>query len=459
MFKHLRSLAVLIASLLFVSPVFAFGYEHGNNTHFFLGGGVSPLKLNESLAACIKHAGTRQLDGPGVSNTSVVIKAVRNRKELYSTLGASLTISAHSFIGGGKLAADYLEQSEFFDDSLTWVVMAKSDFGRIALNTPELLPKFQKLIDDGKHSEFASTCGTHYFSQETRSASIFAIYTLRNLSQSQKSRLETLIHAGSSVGPLFSGSIESEFKRVLTQAMRSSQMSCHVYAVGGRGVNHLSGLVQSYMEDIGKVGQIIANYVGTLSAENAAPISYQTTSMREFGYREPSPLDYEKRDDVLARHYLLLREGQDISARLFSLILRDTAAAAKLSAAQIAEYKRTHEMLARDLHALHASAVQCYDDPHACSYPATTLPYVAWPPNDAAEQIIDLSALPSRVAQKNLGNRCAPKITLRREKIVEQFEQVLASGCINKREAQELENLRAIPFCVRSLFVGWCPLS
>lgn len=446
----------IFAAAFFAMPIAADQYEQSRDTHFYLGGGVNPLKVNEGLATCIKHAGTYNLDGPGVRNASIVLKAVRNRKELYSTLGASVAISAQSFFGGGKLSADYLEQSEFFDDSLTWVVLAKSDFGRVGLKNPELLPKFQRLIEEGKHDEFAATCGSHYFSQEARSASVFAIYTLRNLSQSQKTRFETILKAGVSFGPIFSGSIESEFKSMLSQAMRSSQLSCHVYAVGGHGAKELSGLIQAYTEDVAKVGHIIANYVSKLGPENAATTSFQTASMREFGHRESMQFDFEKRDDVLAQHYLLMREGQDMSARLFSLIFKNGSAAGKLSENQLAEYKRTYEILTHDLEALHASASRCYRDANACTYPTTTLPYVSWPASEQLiEQCVDLSLLPSRFKGWQRPND-VPAYGVFTNKQCKRIRDVqFRSGCINAREAAELELMAAVPMCIdHSTFIG-----
>jgi len=448
-----RLVTMFCASLVSFSS-HAHSYEHSTSAPFFLGGGINPLKLDEGLANCIKTSVKMALDGPGVSRASVVLKAVKSRKELFSTLGASAAVSAQGFFGSGSLSADYLEQNDFFDDSLTWVVLARTEFGRVALSGPELLPKFQKMIDENRHAEFAATCGTHYIAQQSMGASVFAIYTLRNLSQSQKSRIEALLSAQASFTPRFSGSLEGEFNKVLTQAARSSQMSCHAYAVGGDGINQLSGLIGAYSTDIGRVQRIIEEYVAHLVPEKAAPLRYQAVSMREFGFNEVGSIEFQKRDDVLAQHYFLIREGQDLSTRLYGLIFKGGSATIKLGPEQLAEYRNAHEIITKDLERLHENAMRCYEDARACSYPKANWPVIQWPESEA-EQCIDLS-MPSRIYDMTHPAHIGWYQKFSKEQCGRTNDEELANNCINEREAAELKLLGAVPLCMNSKFVTWC---
>jgi hypothetical protein len=455
-------LAFAFAGALVPLPLNAFPYEYSAAAPFFLGSGINPLKLNEGLATCVRHSGQIALDGPGVSGASVILKAVKSRKELFSVLGASVAVSAQTFIGGGSLSADHLEQNDFFEDSLTWVLLARTEFGRVGLNNPELLAKFQKMIDENRHAEFAAACGTHYIAQQTMGASVFAIYTLRNLSQSQKSRIEVLLKAGASLGPIFSGNLEAEFKNVLAQATRSSQLSCHVYAVGGSGISDLSGLVEGYWTDIGRVQQTIGRYVATLTPKRAAPIRYEAISMREFGYREASPVDFQRRDDVLAKYYFIIREGEDLSTRLYGLIFKGRSVSSKLGIEQLQEYRRLYDAIVKDLERLHESAVRCYDDPRACAYPTATWPSFQWPDGDAdaraatgADQCIVDQTMPSRIANRERPVGRGWYQDLSKEECAYYRALGVSRKCINRREAVELQMIGAAPLCLDSKFVAW----
>lgn len=112
----------------------------------------------------------------------------------------------------------------------------------------------------------------------------------------------------------------------------------------------------------------------TMTVENAVPIAYQSASMEQFGYRETSPLDSEKRDHVLARYYLIASEGNRMAARLFDVIGRLNGIEHRLTDAQVSKYKAAYAALLSDLETLHKEANTCLADARQCPPPKLTSP-------------------------------------------------------------------------------------
>jgi hypothetical protein len=436
----------LIASLFLISSssLLAKKYGYHDGVPFRIGYGFDPAHPSEPYRRCISHDGEERIDGNGSFQSSIVLRSIKSREDLFRELGVSVELAAHAFFASGKANVSYFDQMDFFEDGLSWAVIGKVNYGRVGLKNVELLPKFQKMLDDSKYDDFAAACGTHYLAEETRGATVFAVYTLHNLSQVQKTKIESLLQAGASL-PFAGASIESEFRNVVKEASRSSQVDFRTFALGGAGLVQLSSLATD-ADDIRKVQQTIREYLKTMTVENAVPISYMSASMKQFGFREASSLDLEKRDQVLAQHYLIASEGRHIANRLFATIGRLGSLENQATQTRAAQYKQMYESLLRDLELLYAEANRCYADARQCVFPTMTLPYVRWPAETHIEPSrTDLIGMPSRILDTTRPGS-VPSRKMTSDSICEERRvSSLRSGQINEREYIELKTMRAMP--------------
>ena len=77
---------------------------------------------------------------------------------------------------------------------------------------------------------FYTRCGREWVSTETRGVLIAVIYTIKNVSQSQRSKLEAAVSGGFS-GIVLKLDVEAKLKQIFETAFVSNYYSAHVHAI------------------------------------------------------------------------------------------------------------------------------------------------------------------------------------------------------------------------------------
>jgi hypothetical protein len=172
------------------------------------------------------------------------------------------------------------ESEDMFDsDSFNFGLRGITQFGEIGLLNPRLNAEAEALKKNAP--AFYARCGREWVSEETRGVEIALIYSIKNVSQSQRSRLEASLSAGLNGGALFGGDISSKLTQIASTAFMSNYYTVRVFAIGGHGVSDFADTI-SHLDEPTQVLNKISEYMKSLQYEESVPLSFQTGSLDQF---------------------------------------------------------------------------------------------------------------------------------------------------------------------------------
>ena len=248
-----------------------------------LGVGFSPNDVSVPKLPCVQAQ--RGAFENGALSTSFSSVLVTNAEQLKSALGIDLKIDA-SFLGGSVGGQFNYSDSALFDEkSVTLVVQATTEFGRIALQAPITLTDSAKALL-ATPTKFANACGTRLVSVERRGASVSAIITIDSLSQGDKQSISAGLSASGGFGPV-SGSASAAFKTEMARAAQSGRLNIQVVATGGTGLGGLGKLLVALTtnpDSLDKIQAGLGDYLSQFNADNSVPIGFHVLSMSDLGY-------------------------------------------------------------------------------------------------------------------------------------------------------------------------------
>lgn len=382
------------------------------------------------------------MDGTVARRSEVNIRVVESRKELFRELNLSFSITAHSFFVNGDAGATYLDETNFQEDSLVWLVIGTVDFGRVRLKNAKLKDFAADLLKNNNHEEFQRQCGMHYVSQERRGASVFALYTLKNLSNKEKRDFKAWLNFNTSNIPFVSVESKNKFSKALAEFARNKQLSFRIFAIGGKGISALSEVPKSE-GDITKIREIVGSYLGGFTLDNAVPLEFLSSSFEQFGWKPSSTDNWNRRDVVLSEYYFLASSIDADRKRLNDILHTQRDAYRHLSAKENENLQRLLKERTDLWNRLHNEAQACIAATEKCAFPQLETETIIWP------RTMEALARSSRVWLLHL-----PAMTT---VIMPEMSQVecdlqrkyaLRSGCIDEDELAELESINAAPLCL-----------
>ena len=293
-----------IVNLVFPARVQAAVYGYHPDTTLKLMGGFDPQRPTNQGLTCL--GGTPAPIEGGTVGANFNATVVKSREELLRILHVDASLSGRYGLFSGGASFSYDNQYSFEEDSLTWAIYADSDFGRV--DVPDAHPNkyAQDLIKAKKWTQFKAGCGTEVVVGERHEGSVAAIFSIRNLSQSQKSDLEAKATFGAS-GGIWSASAQANYHKFVSEASQLSTIKVTVAVVGGQGIQVLSGLAADY-DDLQKITDVIRTYIAGLNFQNSIPTQYFTTDWAAFGYEGPE-LDVTQQSEVLGSLYILYQDS------------------------------------------------------------------------------------------------------------------------------------------------------
>ncbi len=267
--------------LVFTLPSFAGVYNYYPESTMSLGRGFNPFKPTQQYQECFEHDGEEEIDTEGAVSTDVIINLVKSYKDLYQYLRFSASAAASFKVYSGSASIEFEEESMFHSDSLTWLILFRSDFGRKGIRAPRLKDEYQEL----SAKELYQKCGSEVATSVRRGSMVYALLTVKNLKQDYKSRLEKQFKAKAS-GSLWSAKMKGHYKEIINSALMSHEVSVKIHAVGGEGLKKFKDLLGKEYVDYQKLPSVLSNYLQHLNKENSAPLQYTTTPLSVFA-KEP----------------------------------------------------------------------------------------------------------------------------------------------------------------------------
>lgn len=441
--------------LLFWSlDCFGHTYTYHPKLSAYLGSGFSIEDPEASFLECVAYDSEEMLDGKSAYRTELAINAIQSQKELLSELGISASVSANTHFASGSAGVSYLNNYQFEENNLTWVLSAKTDFGRVDLEGVRLEPFAQRLLDEGKFLEFEKRCGTHFVSKERRGASIFAIYALHDLSSSQKTQLESYLKV--SVGnKLWTGDLDVSFKKLLMEAAKTNHLDLHILTLGGDGLKQFSQLPQN-LTDLEKIKEILGNYLNTLDFSNSVPLEYHITSMEVFGFKKDRTSDLRRRDLILERLYFATQEKEKLLSKLCDILSLWNTNYRHLTEKDKEVYQASYNKLTQQIDSLYQQAQSCLKDAAACVFPSFQEQPIPkdWP----QMKDCDLLETWSRIHwMEPMSATPLEPVDVNDCEIAR--KQGYSDRCITYKEMEDLRTKSGVPVCVDNRLVTWirCP--
>jgi hypothetical protein len=263
-------------------------YHYYPSCPIYLGAGFSPNDLARAKAPCITFTPmvTDGIDPNTAVATSFFEQLVTSSDQLKEVLSIDAKIDASYMSFGGSASFNYSSEGLFSDNSLTFVITARTEYGRLRADSPKLKPEYENLLNDP--AKFESVCGSRFVVLERRGASASAIVTVFGISKELHDSITASLSVHGGTGP-FSADAAASFNKEVKRATKCSELNIQVVATGGTGLSNLSGVInaRAASSDNAAAGieTALSEFVRGISAQNASPIEYSVISMEFTGWK------------------------------------------------------------------------------------------------------------------------------------------------------------------------------
>ncbi|MEG0619426.1 MAG: hypothetical protein RR557_09025 [Bacilli bacterium] len=255
---------------------------HPNSTAY-IGGNFDPTKPGQFYPACLKQAQIRaesllpgQLAGTPAS-TQFYLKKISSREELYRLLNVSLSASGSYGFFSGDFSGRLEQENTFSKEEFTWIIFGYSNFGKFILDSIELTNEAKLLKDNPK--EFRQRCGTDFVGMEVRAVQAAAVFTIKNLAESERKVLEMSFNASYGGGSPININTKGAYSEFIKKASSFGQIEVNIYAMGGPGVSTLAPIITN-IDKPDLILKTIEKYFDNLTLNQSVPISYNTGSLQ-----------------------------------------------------------------------------------------------------------------------------------------------------------------------------------
>jgi hypothetical protein len=186
-----------VTVLLVTSPVLANDYKYHPSNTLHLGSSFNPLRPYQAYNTCITYDSVIPVQGDhGSITTEFTSNIVNSREELYRHLNVDASLSASYLFASGSASFSLDQEYSFSSHDLTWIVKGATDYGRFVMGGMRLTPEAEALRKNPV--AFAERCGYEFVAQEHRAVQVVAVYTLHDLTESEKTKLSLSISAQAS---------------------------------------------------------------------------------------------------------------------------------------------------------------------------------------------------------------------------------------------------------------------
>lgn len=252
-------------------------YNYSPDSVLKLAGGYDPYKPLNVYPNCIDYDKVQNLDTTDSLSSNVFISLIKSYKDLYkySQFSASAAASYKIFKGGANTFIE--SESMFHSDSLTWLIMFKSDYGRVGLKNPTL----KKELRDLNPVSLRNRCGSEVVLQARKGSMVYLLLTIKNIENKQRKKLESSFSAKVS-GGFWGGKLKASYKKIVNAAMMAHQTSIQFHSIGGPGIEDLADLISKDYVDYEMLPKIMNEYIHNLNSQTAAWTQYQTADINSF---------------------------------------------------------------------------------------------------------------------------------------------------------------------------------
>ncbi|MEW8508783.1 MAG: hypothetical protein AB2598_18995 [Candidatus Thiodiazotropha sp.] len=254
---------------------------HPNST-LTIGAGYVPNDLSLSFPGCISTLSTPM--EMGALSTSITSYIVTSKSRIEEAFGIDAKLSASYLTFSGN--SNYSKSSNYIteNNSVTVVITAKTEFGRIGFpQGAALTPEANNLLN--KPDEFIKKCGSRFVTIERRGALVSVVIQIHGVSDEIKETITAGANASGGIGQL-SGSASVNIKSEIQKASFMGRVTVNVLASGGEGLGSFSDSIKAVLsakDNLEAISSGLADFMKSFKTENSVPIGFHTASMEVMG--------------------------------------------------------------------------------------------------------------------------------------------------------------------------------
>ncbi len=396
-------LAALSASTLNHARAEEEYYSYHPRSILTLGGGFTPSNMSEAKLKCVDFTAVPAPGESAALSTTMNTYFVSSSSKLKSIMGIDVKIEASYLTSKANAGLQLDTERMFKSDSVTLMVLAQSEYGRMLMDQPKLTPYAESLWKT-RPEDFEKECGTHLVRMIRRGAMIAVFVTLTNLTEEQKNKIT--VEAGFEArGEVASATLKSKFQDQMERSHASNSVRTQVISTGGEGISSLADMVRLMTlqpDSLDKIEAAVGQFMKTFTAANPAPIGFYAAP---FGFGiTPGKFVWEhrrqKRLGILADHYGELDAKLD---DIRHLLMPEDPRHAGLTTTQVAGFTRVADQLEEALNVVADSHKACMVERSlkACQMPQYELDAHVVPPMPARPTLLALPSSP-RIDERDL---------------------------------------------------------
>ena len=221
--------------------------------------------------------------------TTFDVRQIKSKYDYFHELNVTASLSGNYGAFGGSASFSFHSLDDLDENSVSWAITAKSDFGSFTLSQPSLSPPYSSL----KGIKLLDTCGPEYIAEVDRGVLASVLYTFHSQSEQKLQEVSASLSAGIQAGGW--GANGSTSLHDFMKSMSSyGQVTVNVIAIGGKGVSALQHLVEIDPTDLDQVRKDLAKYVNDETVERSTILGFRTSPFGNLaGQPEISP-DYSE---------------------------------------------------------------------------------------------------------------------------------------------------------------------
>jgi hypothetical protein len=368
---------LVLLFVLLAGPVHGENYQYYPGTALGLGKGFRKLTPTQDFPTCLNLSPSNITPNDTVGTFIFHMDLVDDRKSLYDTLHLDAHLAAHAVAGSANFDTTFDKETSLSSEDLTWVLYAYQEYGGDELS-PELNVAASAYKKDA--SNLVARCGDEYVQTVQKAAEIAMVFTLHNVSQTDKKTLTAHFDGGASWG---SGGVEFSLnsKQFLSSAMKHGEVHMHAYGFGGGGISKLGPDLVLNPDNFDAVKATIAKYIGeNMISTKAAPVRYITAYFRSLA-DPPVVINPVPTSPALISNYLTYRDLQSHVNQIEDILRGRNGEYAYLTDDQVSGYTQLRGHLTKQITDLYKLLGECSKQTDKCTFAEINTEEIIFPTN------------------------------------------------------------------------------
>lgn len=204
----------------------------------------------------------------------LTMEVVSSREDLLQSLSISPSIAAQMKLADkgykAQFKLDWVDTKTFSSDTLTLLVKVDSTYGTYQLSDYKLRQDYIAAIKSNNFNYLNAKCGDMFVISELRRGVVAVILTIRNVSNTEKRKIDLSVGGGMSFG-LGEVDVNVDMGKTVSQAKNEGRVSLDFYSSVGTGMDQMKEMISKTGSGLQGVTDALGDYVSKIEAKSIPP--------------------------------------------------------------------------------------------------------------------------------------------------------------------------------------------